>query len=79
MINVKGVFIYVGRVPSKQVFHIGIKTDEEGFIITDEYMRTSIPGIYAVGDIRSKQIRQIATAVSDGMIAAINIERDLFR
>lgn len=78
-INVKGVFIYVGRVPSNQVFHIGIKTDEEGFIITDEYMRTNIPGIYAVGDIRSKQIRQISTAVSDGMIAAINIERDLFR
>ena len=78
-LNVKGVFIYVGRVPSRQILHIDLKTDEEGFIITDEYMRTNIPGIYAVGDVRSKQIRQIATAVSDGMVAAINIERDLFR
>lgn len=78
-INVKGVFIYIGRVPSNQLLHIDLKTNEEGYIITDEYMRTNIPGIYAVGDIRTKQIRQIATAVSDGMVAAINIERDLFR
>ena len=41
-----------------------------------EFMRTNIPGVYAVGDIRSKQIRQIATAVADGMIAAINANRD---
>ena len=52
---------------------------KDGFIITDEMMRTNIDGIYAAGDIRVKQIRQIATAISDGMIAAINIERDLFR
>ena len=42
-------------------------------------MRTNVEGIYAAGDIRSKQVRQIATAVSDGMIASINIERDVFR
>ena len=53
--------------------------DEDGFVLTDEFMRTNIPGIYAAGDIRAKQIRQIATAVSDGMVAGINIERDIFR
>jgi thioredoxin reductase (NADPH) len=42
-------------------------------------MRTNVKGIYAVGDIRAKQVRQIATAVSDGMIAAVNVERDLQR
>ncbi|MFA5878609.1 MAG: FAD-dependent oxidoreductase [Candidatus Margulisiibacteriota bacterium] len=76
-IDVKGVFVYVGRVPSKQIFNLNITTDEKGFIYTDEYMRTNISGIYAAGDVRIKQVRQIATAVSDGMIAAINVERDL--
>jgi thioredoxin reductase (NADPH) len=77
-IDVKGVFVYIGRVPPKDIVSLDVKVDEKGFIITDEYMRTNIPGIYAAGDIRSKQIRQIATAVADGMIAAINVDRDCF-
>ncbi|RAP36116.1 thioredoxin-disulfide reductase, partial [Candidatus Marinamargulisbacteria bacterium SCGC AAA071-K20] len=78
-LDVKGVFVYVGRIPPKEFLALDINVDEEGFIITDEYMRTNIPGIYAAGDIRSKQIRQIATAVADGMIAAINVDKDLNR
>lgn len=77
-IDVKGVFIYVGRIPPKQILRIDLNLDESGFIVTDDYMRTNIAGIYAAGDIRSKQIRQIATAVADGMIAAINLDKDLF-
>ena len=78
-LDVQGAFIYVGRVPPEDILNLELNVDEKGFIITDEYMRTSIPGIYAAGDIRSKQIRQIATAVSDGMIAAINLDKDLFQ
>jgi len=78
-IDIKGLFVYVGRIPPKEILNLDLKTDENGYIITDEYMRTSIKGVYAAGDIREKQIRQIATAVSDGMIAAINAERDLKR
>ncbi|MGE4169108.1 MAG: NAD(P)/FAD-dependent oxidoreductase [Candidatus Margulisiibacteriota bacterium] len=78
-VDVKGVFIYVGRIPPKDILNLNIRTDERGYIVTDETMRTNISGIYAAGDIRAKQIRQIATAVSDGMIAAINAERDLKR
>jgi len=78
-IDVKGIFVYVGRIPPKEIISAEIDIDENGFIITDEYMRTNIPGVYAAGDIRTKQVRQIATAVSDGMIAAINVERDIFR
>jgi len=78
-IDVKGVFVYVGRVPPSDIISLGINVDEKGFILTDEYMRTNVPGIYAAGDIRAKQIRQIATAVSDGMIAAINVDRDIFQ
>jgi thioredoxin reductase (NADPH) len=78
-LDVQGVFVYAGRIPPKEILHLNLRMDEKGYIVTDEYMRTSIRGIYAAGDIRSKQIRQIATAVSDGMIAAINVERDLTR
>jgi len=78
-LDVKGVFIYAGRIPSKDILSFDLNIDEKGFIITDEYMRTNLPGVYAAGDIRSKQIRQIPTAVSDGMIAAINLDKDLFQ
>jgi thioredoxin reductase (NADPH) len=76
-IDVKGIFIYAGRIPPDTLFALPLQRDEKGYIVTDELMRTSIAGIYAAGDIRSKQIRQIATAVSDGMIAAINIGREI--
>ena len=47
-----------------------LKTDEAGYIVTDEKMQTAIPGLYAAGDVRSKPFRQVVTAVSDGAIAA---------
>lgn len=78
-LDVKGVFLYVGRIPPKDFALPGLHTDEKGFVITDDSMRTNIKGVYAVGDIRSKQIRQIATAISDGMIAAVNAEREIMR
>lgn len=63
-----GVFIYVGILPNSDAFlDLGI-TDEEGWIITDENMYTAIPGIFAIGDIRQKKLRQISTAVGDGGI-----------
>lgn len=64
-----GIFIYVGIDPvSHMVADLGI-TDEVGWVLTDEHMRTSIPGIFAIGDVRQKDLRQIATAVGDGAIA----------
>lgn len=64
-----GVFVYVGIVPNSAVFaDLGV-TDEEGWIVTNEKMETSVPGIYAVGDVRKTVLRQIATAVGDGSIA----------
>jgi thioredoxin reductase (NADPH) len=76
-LDAKAAFIYVGRIPNKTIMSLDLSVDEKGYVVTDEYMRTNIKGVYAAGDIRSKQIRQIATAVSDGMIAAINVERDV--
>ncbi|MFA9492732.1 thioredoxin-disulfide reductase [Streptococcus sp. E17BB] len=64
-----GVFIYVGLDPvSGMVDGLGI-TDEQGWIVTDELMRTVVPGIFAIGDVRQKHLRQITTAVGDGAIA----------
>lgn len=64
-----GVFIYVGLKPhSSMVSELGI-TDETGWVLTDTNMKTSIPGLYAIGDVRQKDLRQIATAVGEGAIA----------
>lgn len=65
----EGVFVYVGLVPNSQVAEGLNITDEEGWVITDHAMATSIPGIFAVGDVRQKHLRQIVTATSDGAIA----------
>ena len=64
-----GIFIYVGMNPaSHMVSDLGI-TDESGWVITDTDMTTSVPGIFAIGDVRQKDLRQIATAVGEGAIA----------
>ncbi|BAC14425.1 thioredoxin reductase (NADPH) (general stress protein) [Oceanobacillus iheyensis HTE831] len=68
--DAEGVFIYIGMVPLNQAFlSLGI-TNDEGYIATNENMETSIPGIFAAGDIRDKELRQIVTATGDGSIAA---------
>ncbi|MDA3894128.1 MAG: FAD-dependent oxidoreductase [Salinivirgaceae bacterium] len=72
-----GVFIFVGMKPNTDLFGDTLETDDWGYIKTNEDMKTSIDGIYAVGDIRSKKYRQITTAVADGTIAAISITKEL--
>lgn len=68
-----GVFIYVGILPNSEQFRkLGI-TDDEGWIKTNERMETTIPGIFAVGDVRLTPLRQIATAVGDGSLAGDNV------
>lgn len=68
-LKVNGVFIYVGVIALTEPFkELGI-TDEQGWIKTDELMQTSLPGVYAIGDVRAKELRQITTAVGDGSIA----------
>lgn len=65
-----GVFIYIGTVPLSEPFKsLGI-VDEEGYIPTDENMETKVPGIFAAGDVRVKDLRQVVTATGDGSIAA---------
>ena len=69
-ISLNGVFISVGREPNTAVFKNQLETDGNGYIIADETTKTNIPGVFAVGDVRTKPVRQIVTAVGDGATAA---------
>ncbi len=64
-----GVFVSVGRTPATELVRGQLNLDSGGYIIADESTRTNIPGVFAVGDVRSKVLRQIVTAVSDGAVA----------
>ena len=72
-----GVFIFIGMKPNIDLFRDKLELDKWGFIKTNEDMQTSMPGIYAVGDVISKKYRQITTAVADGTIAAMAIAKEL--
>ena len=69
-INIDGLFVCIGRGPDTDMIDGDIQKDSAGYIVTDQNMKTNIDGIFAVGDIRNTPLRQIATACSDGAIAA---------
>jgi thioredoxin reductase (NADPH) len=73
-LKVDGCFVFVGYLPISELFKGKITMNERGDIITDEEMRTNIPGVYAAGDIREKLLRQVITAAADGAIAATHAE-----
>jgi len=72
-----GVFVFIGMKPNIDLFRDKLELDKWGYIKTNEDMQTSMPDIYAVGDVISKKYRQITTAVADGTIAAISIAKEL--
>ena len=76
-LDVAGVFMYVGVKPNSEFFDFEIETDEKGYLRTDDRMRTSVEGIYAVGDVRSKLLLQIVTAAGEGATAAFAVEKYL--
>ena len=73
-IKADGCFIWVGILPNASFLNDAVETDEFGFIRSDEKMQTSVPGVYAVGDVRDTPLRQISTAVGDAAIAAVSAE-----
>ncbi len=70
-LQIDGLFIAIGRKPDTELLE-GVELDKNGYIITNEKMETNIPGVFAAGDVRQKQLRQIVTACSDGAIASVN-------
>jgi len=73
-IKADGCFIWIGILPNASFIKNSVDTDEYGFIKADKTMQTSVPGVYAIGDVRDTPLRQIATAVGDAAIAAVSAE-----
>ena len=65
-LDINGVFIFVGYLPNDAFLPPELEVNQQGYIITDEEMATNIPGVFAVGDVRQKKLRQVTTAVGDG-------------
>ena len=78
LLEVDGLFVAIGRVPTTELFQGQVELDRQGYIAADETTRTNLPGVYAVGDVRSKPLRQIVTAVGDGATASKYIEEEQF-
>ena len=70
-IEVSGVFVAIGQIPQNDKFKDLIKLDEDGFILASEDCLTSCPGVFAAGDCRTKEVRQLTTAAADGSVAAL--------
>lgn len=74
-LEVDGLFIFIGQTANTELVHGLVDTDEWGFIIADESTETSAPGIFVAGDVRTKEFRQITSAVCDGTVAAKTCEK----
>ena len=74
VINAEGCFIWIGILPNTEYLNGAVETDDAGFILVDQKMQTSVPGVFAAGDVRDTPLRQVATAVGDGAMAAVSAE-----
>ncbi|MDZ7319476.1 MAG: thioredoxin-disulfide reductase [candidate division KSB1 bacterium] len=74
VIPVEGVFVYIGLIPNTELFKGQLELNQWGYIVTDEKLQASIPGVFVAGDVRDKGLRQVATAIGDGAVAAVSAE-----
>ncbi len=74
-VPVDGCFLFIGYVPNTEIFKGQIELNRQGYVITNEKMETNIDGVFAVGDVRDKFLKQVATAVGDGAIAGVGSEK----
>lgn len=73
----EGCFVFVGYIPNNKLVPDVIEKDDQGYVIGDEGMATNLPGVYVCGDLRSKRVRQVSTAVGDGGVVMQDVERYL--
>lgn len=76
-VSCDGVFVSIGRMPATELFREDVETDESGYVKADESTCTSLPGVFAVGDVRTKVLRQVVTATADGAVASHYVEEYL--
>ena len=74
ILEINGIFIFAGYLPNNDFFPAELEVDKNGYVLTDEKMQTNIPGVFAVGDVRKKALRQVTTAVGDGGAVSSAIE-----
>jgi thioredoxin reductase (NADPH) len=72
-----GIFVYVGHLPNNELFHGKFAMDEQGYLVTDKLMATSVPGVFAAGEIQDSHFRQVATSVGQGVSAALEAQKYL--
>ncbi len=75
VLAVDGMFTYIGNIPNTKLFEGQLELDDRGYIVTDRRMNTSVRGVLAAGDVQERVLRQIATAVGSGAIAAMEADR----
>lgn len=78
LIETNAVFIAVGSTPDSSVFKGFVKLDKNGYIVTDDKLQSSVPGVFAAGDVRQKTLRQIITAASDGAESVYSVQKYIF-
>ena len=76
-IPIDGLFIAIGQMPQNEVFVPLVELDDKGYIIAGEDCKTKTPGVYAAGDCRTKEVRQLTTAAADGAVAALAASKDV--
>jgi thioredoxin reductase (NADPH) len=76
-IDTDGVFIYIGLIPATKIFEGQVDLDANGYVITDRRQRTSVPGVFAAGDVQNPDFRQVVVAAGSGAMAAIEADRFL--
>lgn len=76
-LKLNGIFIAIGQIPENNNLTKDLKVDENGYILSDESLKTNLDGVYVAGDIRPKSLRQLVTATSDGAIAAVNAIKNI--
>jgi thioredoxin reductase (NADPH) len=77
VISTDGVFVYIGLIPSTRIFEGQVDLDENGYVVTDRQQRTSVPGVYAAGDVQNPNFRQAVIAAGSGAMAAMEVDRYL--
>lgn len=75
VLEADGMFSYIGNVPNTQWFAGQLELDDDGYIVTDRQMHTSVPGVFAAGDVQERTLKQVATAVGSGAMAAMEAEK----
>lgn len=78
-LELDGLFVSIGRAPATELFRGQLELDDAGYIVADETTRTSLDGVFAAGDVRTKAVRQIVTAAADGAVAAHYVEEYLMK